>query len=229
MFWKILLTISIIGLCLSSTIYPKANLKYDNVYDFGHIGIDFLVFHSFKINNTGDQPVRITNVYSTCDCTSVTKSDSVIYPDDSVFFNIAFETTNYYGSTTKSIKVFTDDPNFPEIEFFYNSIIGQWQKNIKPNPISLFFLPLHKTKKIFIPNLSKHKLELSGFNKSHDHFDVQIIKKDASTKDKLEIEVIPKTSLTKGTYKSSLTVTIANPDNHDNTTIMTIPIKIVRY
>jgi len=226
---KILLAPLISVLSFASTVYPQANLKYNEVYDFGHIGIDFLVFHSFKIYNTGDQPVKITNVYSTCDCTSLTKTDSVIFPDDSVAFNIAFETTNYYGLTTKSIKVITDNPNIPEIEFFYNSIIGQWLSDIKPDPISLFFLPLHKSKKIVIPNLSKHNIELTKLEKSHDYFDVHILEKDASTGDKLEIEVIPKTNLKQGTYKSSLTLTIATPGSASKKTTLTIPVKIVRY
>ena len=139
---KILTGMLLIFLLLLPSISHSQGLTYDEqVFDFGHVGIDFKLYHTFMYVNRTDKTVSILDLDVTCDCTTVQLSDSLIQPGDTAKFNMIFETKDYLGPTNKSFRVMTDDPTSPTLEFFYLSIVGQWYNGIKPDPVSLFFLP----------------------------------------------------------------------------------------
>ena len=41
----------------------------ESVYNFGHVGLDFTVYHRYVITNVGEAPLRIDSVRANCDCT----------------------------------------------------------------------------------------------------------------------------------------------------------------
>jgi hypothetical protein len=215
-------------LLTQSLVIAQAKLEYDAVYDFGHIGIDFKVHHPYTLYNRGKALVKITGLNTGCDCTSLTKSDSLIRPGDSVIIHATFNSRNYYGPVNKSFRVYTDNPATAEIQLFYLATVGQWFNGIKPDPVSLLLLPAHKSKKVTIPNRAFDTITLAGFETSSSHFDVNVGSDEAVKGANLELEVIPKPDLPKGTHRSSLTLLIGVPAEDDRVTL-TLPVKIVRY
>jgi hypothetical protein len=187
-------------LLTQSLVIAQAKLEYDAVYDFGHIGIDFKVHHPYTLYNRGKALVKITGLNTGCDCTSLTKSDSLIRPGDSVIIHATFNSRNYYGPVNKSFRVYTDN----------------------------LLLPAHKSKKVTIPNRAFDTITLAGFETSSSHFDVNVGSDEAVKGANLELEVIPKPDLPKGTHRSSLTLLIGVPAEDDRVTL-TLPVKIVRY
>ncbi len=207
----------------------KAELKDQEVtFDFGHVGIDFKVFHTYSLVNRSETPIKVTRVYVSCDCSSVTVLDSLINPGDTGLFRLTFSTKDYYGPTRKSFKVFTDHPELREVEYYYESIIGQWLDAIKPSPTSLFFLPPHRTMKVTIVNPVYDQITVSIEHQYDTTFDVTLLKDNAGKRDTLELEISPHPNLEKGTYSSNVTLRV-DKGTADEPTILTIPIKIVRY
>lgn len=200
----------------------------EQVFDFGHVGIDFKLFHSFYIVNNGPEPVPIIKAASSCDCSRLTYDDSVIVPGDTAFFHLEFLTRNYYGPTTKSLTVELDDSEFPEVKFYYLSTIGQWYGNLKPEPFSLFFLPGAGPKEIKLANRVYHRIGWKLVDRGHPTFDVDIVKAEAAREDALVIRISPRDDLPAGTYLSSFTMHVTTAEDQ-KPVILTIPVKIVKY
>ena len=200
----------------------------EQVFDFGHVGIDFTVYHTFHFVNRTDKPFRITKTTSSCDCSAVTTLDSIVKPGDTAFIRLSFSTKDFYGPTKKSFTVSTDHPSMSAVKVSYLSQVGQWLDKIKPSPISLFFLPAHKSKKITIRNLAFDEIRVAVREQFDTVFEVSLLQDKAAKDQALELGVAPRPDLKKGTYRSSITLEIEKEGGADPT-ILTIPVKIVRY
>lgn len=200
----------------------------EQVFDFGHVGIDFTVYHTFHFVNRTKEPFRIIKTTSSCDCSAVTALDSIVQPGDTASINLSFSTKDFYGPTRQSFTVSTDHPSIPKAEFSYLSQVGQWLDGIKPHPISLFFLPPHKSRKITIKNRAFAEIRLTVKEQFGASFDVTLLKDEAAKGQALELEVTPRAALERGTYRSSITLEVEKEGRTDPT-ILTIPVKIVKY
>lgn len=218
-------------LLLSAQIFSgekPRGLNYDEqVHDFGHVGIDFKLFHTFEYVNRTDKVVNITDIDVSCDCSEVNIISKEIKPGDTAYFNLIFSTKDYFGPTTKSFTVHTTDPLLPTIEYFYKSIIGQWYDGLKPNPRSIFFLPGKDEIKITLTNSYFETIKLDHYEQYDDIFSTKIIKNEADKNKSLEIVVYAAENLGKGTLNSVLTLTINT--GQEKPAVLSIPIKIVRY
>lgn len=199
----------------------------EQVHDFGHVGIDFNLYHTFKYVNVTEKPVRILKTQSNCDCSTVKFNDSLLQPGDTGFFKLTFSTRDYYGPTNKSIKVITDNPQVPEINFFYLANVGQWFNGLKPRPISVFFLPGKTLQKIIIPNIIYDEIKILDTDKYDNIFQVKMISSSADKGKNIEIDISPDANLQKGTFHSLLTLSIST--GKEKPVILSIPVKIVRY
>ena len=205
------------------------SLSYsDQVWDFGHVGIDFTVFHTYWIANNGTTPVTVTAVTVTCECTNVYLSDSVIAPGDTAYFRMSFDTKNYYGAVNRSFDVSLDSKEVPQLQFHYLATVGQWFYGVKPDPISLFFLPAHKSLTCNITNTSFDDIKMKVVEQADPFFVTNIKESEAPRGKALSIEVEPSGSIGAGTFKSSLTVAV-DTGEANKPALLTIPVKIVRY
>jgi hypothetical protein len=215
-----------IFLGLGSAFAAQADGK--RTVDFGVVGVDFLVYHSFHYVNSSPQPVLLKTKNVPCECSKVRIADSLLAPGDSTTIRLEFDTKNVFGPTVKSFTISTTDPAFPVLEYYYMSNVGQWLLGVKPNPPSVFFLPAHSSKKVTIPNPRANNLGITFIDQADSNFTVsplsQKIAKGGSAE--LEIKVAPK--LAKGTYYSSFRIRI-EPSEGANPFLLTIPVKIVRY
>ncbi len=197
-------------------------------FDFGHLGIDFPVHHTFYLVNRTKEAFRIIKAIPSCDCTKVSSLDSIVEPGDTAFFRLKFNSKDFYGPTSKSFTVSTDHPLLPKVQFFFLSQVGQWFHGIKPDPISLFFLPSQKSRKITVKNTEFDKISLRVREQFDSSFVVTIVKDRAKRGQALELEITPREDLAQGTYSSNFTLAVEKKGVADPT-ILTIPIKIVRY
>ena len=92
---------------------PKIEFK-EQEYDFGSfepVGNDTLKSHSFRFYNTGQQPLVILHVASSCGCTRPQYTKTPIEPGDS---GIVTVNSKGYGQSVgpfrKSVTVYSNDP-----------------------------------------------------------------------------------------------------------------------
>lgn len=207
----------------------QQGLLYDNVvHDFGHVGIDFRLDHKFYFVNNGDQTVKIDSFRVTCDCSSLYVLDSTIEVGDTAWFYLKFHTRDLYGPTNRSFMVYTDAPKVPAIRYFYQAVIGQWFGGIMPKPQSLFFLPNKPQQTVVVTNIAWDEISLTKFIQYDTTFDVEVLNKTAGKSESLVLNIIPRLTLSKGTYHDNLRLSIVKA-GEDKPTILTVPVKIVRY
>ena len=92
---------------------PKIEFKStDNTIDYGTVNKqDDSGIRSFEFTNTGDEPLIITNVQSTCGCTVPTKPTEPIMPGKSNKIEVKYNMNP--GPIRKTITVETNAKNYP--------------------------------------------------------------------------------------------------------------------
>jgi len=83
------------------------------VADFGSVEQGTPVTHVFHLKNTGDTPLRISNVKSSCGCTAAVVSESDVQPGGEARVLATLDTSRVAGRTTKVLSVYSDDPQVP--------------------------------------------------------------------------------------------------------------------
>lgn len=218
------LVVILIG--LSDAFAAQADGK--RTVDFGVVGVDFLVYHSFRYVNTSPQTVLLKTKNVPCECSKVKIADTLLAPGDSTDIRLEFDTKNVFGPTVKSFTLSTTDPAFPTLEYYYMSNVGQWLLGIKPNPPSVFFLPAHSSKRVTIANPRANSLGITLIDQADSNFTVKMIKGKVAKGESGELEIVVAPNLPKGTYYSSFRIRM-EPSEGANPFLLTIPVKIVRY
>ncbi len=224
-----IMILTAVCLCLMSPP-GQAQSRYkvsEQVFDFGHVGIDYTIFHNYKLINTSRKIIFIDSVDVLCDCSSVLYDKAILGPKDTLIFKLIFDTKDFYGPVNRKFVVFLSLPERETVSFFYLADVGQWQDGLKPNPFALFMLPTHQEQTLQITNkfFESIKAEIQDIN--DDFFTVNILKDNAKKDEVLEISAIADKSLAKGTYLSNFTIKLTADDNEP--AFLTIPVKIARF
>lgn len=93
---------------------PKA-VPVEPIKDFGVVPKGETVVHDFVIRNDGDAPLQITDVRPACGCT-VVDYDKTIAPGQTGKVHAEVDTATFNGAVSKSIAVFTNDPEHATLE-----------------------------------------------------------------------------------------------------------------
>lgn len=225
----VILAASLLGFGPATSVADARELDFAEAgFDFGHVGIDYKVFHHFLLFNNGDKPYKVDSFNVSCDCTEVKLSDSIVNPGDTVRFSLSFETKNYYGPTNKTFTIYTDYQPLAQFKFYYQSIVGQWIGGLKPTPESVMLLPGNKPKTVSIPNRLFDEVSIIKQVQHDSSFTVELLSPKASKGGELLIRIAPAGHLTSGTHMSSLTIEIATGGDR-KPVILTIPTRIVKY
>lgn len=86
--------------------------------------------HRFTFTNVGNKPLKITNVHSSCGCTTPNWSQDSIQPGDSGFVETSYETYNRIGEFAKTVTVYSNASNAP---FVHLDISGEVEPSAIPD------------------------------------------------------------------------------------------------
>jgi hypothetical protein len=218
------------ALCAMSPAFAgsTALVATENQFDFGHSGRDFKLFHTFSLHNQGKSPITLHSANVICECTSVQIMDTALAPGESTAVRITLDTYSLFGQSTKSFTISTSDPSAPAFEYTYQSVVDQWPFGLRPEPLSVFFLPGQPAKRDVIANRALDRVEILVADQADTTYTVNILKSQATKGERVEIEVTPKGSLRAGTYLSSFRLSLKVPGDKPPV-MLNIPVKIVRY
>lgn len=102
---------------------PKA-VPVEPVTDFEIVPKGEKIVHQFKIRNEGKAPLLLTDVHPACGCT-VAEFDESIAPGAVGTVTATLDTVNEAGPISKSIAVFTNDPDNAKLQLIMKA-------NVKP-------------------------------------------------------------------------------------------------
>ena len=91
---------------------PRAAVER-STFDFGKVAQGKNVEHVFIIKNSGDAPLTIGRVSTSCGCTVADVSSRTIAPGKKAEISATFNSTNFSGNVSKNILVQTNDPKVP--------------------------------------------------------------------------------------------------------------------
>lgn len=94
---------------------PGPFIKFtEDSHDFGEIEQGETVAYTFEFSNTGDAPVVISNVLTTCGCTASSWPREPILPGASSKIEVSFNSTGKIGHQNKVITIMSNATNNPE-------------------------------------------------------------------------------------------------------------------
>lgn len=85
-------------------------------HDFGTIYEGETVRHVFSFANSGNAPLVIEKLSSSCGCTAALSSAKSLAPGESGEIQASFDSTRFRGSISKSIYLYTNDPAQPMVQ-----------------------------------------------------------------------------------------------------------------
>lgn len=80
----------------------------ESAFDFGDIHQDDKVEHIFAFENTGNAPLIITNVQTTCGCTAPVWPKEPVMPGESAEIKVRFDSTGKFGRQNKVISIISN-------------------------------------------------------------------------------------------------------------------------
>jgi hypothetical protein len=94
-------------------------------HDFGKLGPDETVKHTFKFRNEGKETLLIGDIKTTCGCTGTLLSQNEIPPHGEGFVEVTFHSGRSSGARRKAIFVASNDPAQPstKLEIAANVIV----------------------------------------------------------------------------------------------------------
>lgn len=226
---RAVVSICVVALSSSSAAVDQPRIQVaDTSYQFGHVGIDYKIFHNFLIRNVGATPARIDSITVPCDCSLVTLEDSTVSPGEALTLSLTYATKDMYGQNTKNLIIYSSDPAMRRIDVNYHATIGQWLTGLKPNPIALFFLSGQNEKKLTIPGSQFDRYRLTAEEPVESYVEVAVKTRSVARGGSAEILVTVSDDLKPGDYYTSFRLR-ADIDDSPQPVYLTIPVKIVRY
>jgi hypothetical protein len=102
----IIALIAFIGLVQQANAQAKIEFKTD-IIDYGEIAKGSDGVRVFEFTNTGDAPLIISNVKSSCGCTVPSKPDGPVAPGESSIIEVKYDTKRV-GPIRKTVTVYSN-------------------------------------------------------------------------------------------------------------------------
>lgn len=91
-----------------------------NTHDFGDIYQGDVVEHTFKFTNTGNQPLLITNIQTSCGCTTPTWPRDPIMPGGKGELKVGFNSAGKMNKQTKTLPIISNSVTDVSVTFTTN-------------------------------------------------------------------------------------------------------------
>jgi len=105
----LLVTLSVC-VSLGAHAQPKLDLRKPEI-DLGTIYSGALVRTPITISNAGTEPLTITNVRTSCGCTTVKQPTEALKPGESATIEVEFNSAGFRGRAVKYVYLQTNDPS----------------------------------------------------------------------------------------------------------------------
>ncbi len=123
---SLLLTFLLIFTTASTAFTAQPRIEVDlSEYNFGSIEEGQKVTHVFRFSNTGDAPLNIERVRSSCGCTVPRLSAEVLAPGDVGEVEAVFDSRRFNGQVVKTIYLYTNDPLHDVVQLSFRGKVNR--------------------------------------------------------------------------------------------------------
>lgn len=203
-----LVMISISATCVQAQ--PRIQIEPER-WNFGHSPQNSFLTHDYTVRNSGTDTLNIIRVKPGCGCTSAPIGKDKLAPGDSTTIQVTFKTGHYKNNVSKSVTVFSNDPDKKSIRFFLDAIIDAAPDTTIPftwTPTSLEFFPENKEMAVEFENHSGEPLYLGPIGGIDKNISLKIDHSEVQPAQKTKIVFHWEGTFSRETQKASQTFTI---------------------
>lgn len=203
----------------------KAKIFIPNTdWDWGYMPKGIKVSHNYKIQNVGEDTLKIASVKPSCGCTSAPLKKANLAPGESVDLEVSFDAKNMMGKVSKSVTVSSNDPATPSMVLHFTANVGIESPTVRFTPVEVLYdsvqLGKNDTRKILLFNTDITKVDLAFVDKPKDVVDVDLKKSNLEPGKSTELIVKVGRNATPGYFNLCSTLEINGSDKYR----VTIPI-----
>lgn len=107
----LLLVTAVSALAAPQVAAPESSFVFGNLYQGEK------ATHIFTFSNSGDAPLIVEKVRSSCGCTAAMASKKTLQPGESGEVKATFDSTRFRGPIAKKVYLYTNDPKQKSFEF----------------------------------------------------------------------------------------------------------------
>ena len=132
-------------------------------HDFGTVYQGETVRHVFVFTNSGNAPLNVEKVSSSCGCTAALASAKVLAPGESGEIQTSFDSTRFRGAVSKTVYLYTNDPAQPMVQLQLKGKV-QAEVSIDPQQVNFGTVAPKRTVKstVRLINQGTRELQLEG-------------------------------------------------------------------
>ena len=130
-------------------------------HDFGTILQGETVRHRFTFSNTGDAPLQVEKVSSSCGCTAALASAKVLAPGESGEIQTSFDSARFRGDVSKTVYLYTNDPVRPMVQLQLKGVVRE-EVTLEPQLVNFGTVAPKKTvsAKVTLVNQGEREVRL---------------------------------------------------------------------
>ncbi len=131
------------------------------VHDFGTILKGDTARHRFVFSNTGDAPLNVEKLSSSCGCTAALASAKVLAPGEQGEIQTSFDSTRFRGDISKTVYLYTNDPARPMVQLQLKAVV-QEEVTLDPQLVNFGTVPSRRmvTAKVVLLNQGESNIRL---------------------------------------------------------------------
>jgi len=203
----------------------KAKIFVPNTaWDWGYMPKGIKVSHTYKIQNVGEDTLKITSVKPSCGCTSAPLKKNNLAPGEIVDLEVSFDSKNMMGKVNKSVTVSSNDPASPSLALTFSANVGIESPTVRFTPIEVMYdsvqVGKNDTRKILLFNTDITKVDLAFVDKPKDLVEIDLKKSNLEPGKSTEMVFRVDKNATPGYFNLCSTLEINGSDKYR----VTIPI-----
>lgn len=185
------LLFSAVSLTVSLPAQAAPRLTFDHYsFDFGKVTQGKTVDHVFVFRNTGDAPITIQRVDSSCGCTVATPSTRVVNPGKRGEIKTTFDSSDFSGPVSKEILVYTTDQQKPSHTLIVKGVVVE-ELVLTPSQLNLGEVKAgaRKDGDIIMENRRSGTIRIQGIRSGNPQITASCDKKSLKPGEKATIRV----------------------------------------
>jgi hypothetical protein len=168
-------------------------LKFDcgNTFNWGEVKYaENPLKCTVTMYNVGNEPLKITKVKPGCGCTKQKLSKDLLAPGDSAQLDLKLNIKEYPGPVTKSVSIYTDDPNKERYLLFLKAKVKTGYK-VTPSRISFYKAKVNEesVSKVVLANTSEEDIVVDSLRIRPDDLIVEGLQKGTVIKPGTSVSV----------------------------------------
>jgi hypothetical protein len=124
-------------LTIAQLVQPRL-MAQPTTHDFGKIKQGEVVSYTFILTNGGGDLLKIDNVTATCGCTVAKPEKNELIPGESTNLKVTFNSAGRHGKQSKLVKIFSNDPENPQLSLTITGTVVVEDKVTENRPIVHF-------------------------------------------------------------------------------------------